>query len=89
MELETIYEDGYEMEIRLHGESNTFANLLRGYLQKDEDVVFAAYKVPHPLLDSDKPLLKIRTNGKKTPKQALKDANKAILETIGAFKKEL
>lgn len=89
MEIETVVEDGNELEIRLRGEGNTLANLLRGYLQKDKDVTFAAYKIRHPLLDTTKPLLKIRTNGNKTPRQALIDANQEILSVIESIKKEL
>jgi len=89
MEIETIKEGGNTIEIRLHGESHTYLNLLRSYLQKDKDVAFAAYKVPHPLLDSTRPFLKVQTNGKKTPRQALKDANQSILNTIEEFRKAL
>jgi len=89
MEIETVIEEGNEMEIRIHGEGSTLANLLRGYLQKDKDVTFAAYKIKHPLLDSTKPLLKVCTNGNKTPRQALIDANQEILLTIESINKEL
>ncbi|HPR41892.1 MAG TPA: DNA-directed RNA polymerase subunit L [Candidatus Methanofastidiosa archaeon] len=89
MEIETISDGGDQIEIRLHGENHTYLNLLRSYLQKDKDVTFAAYKIPHPLLDNTRPLLKIQTNGKKTPWQALKDANKSILADAEEFKKSL
>jgi len=89
MEIETILEEGDELEVRIHGENHTYMNLLRSYLQNDQDVVFVAYKIPHPLLDSTRPLLKVHTNGKKTPWQALKDANNAIISKVDEFRKAL
>jgi len=89
MKIDIISEDEKQMELLLIGENHTYANLLRSYLQKDEHVVFAAYNVAHSLLDYEKPKVKIKTDGTKTPRQAIVDANKILLEGIKFIKKTI
>ena len=38
--------------LKYDGEDDTLGNLLRTYLLNNDDVIFAAYKVPHPLTRS-------------------------------------
>ncbi|MHC1604884.1 MAG: RpoL/Rpb11 RNA polymerase subunit family protein [Candidatus Methanofastidiosia archaeon] len=85
--MEIISEDKSMMEIVLVGEDHTFANLLRSFLQQDKHVVFAAYRISHPLTDANRPVLKVETDGKKSPRQALADANTAILSHLEKMKK--
>ncbi len=66
------------MEIIISGENHTFANLVRSYLEKDPAVVFSAYKISHPLLDYSRPFMLIKTDGSKSPRQALSDANERL-----------
>lgn len=61
-----------EMEIEI---SNlTIAEILRVYLNKDSDVIFAAWRREHP---TKKPVLLVKTKGK-TAKKAIGDAVKVI-----------
>ena len=49
----------------LHGEDHTLGNLLRAQLLEDARVVFAGYKVPHPL--ESRVEIKIETTADTTP----------------------
>lgn len=53
-------------------EDHTVGNLIRTELHKDKDVTFAGYKIPHPL--EYVLLVKVSTNGVKSPIEAGKDA---------------
>ena len=52
-------------------EDHTLGNLLRMQLLNDKTVLFAGYKVPHPLFYTV--LIKVRTNGSKSCIQAMND----------------
>jgi len=52
----------------------TIIELLRVYLNKDENVIFAAWKREHP---TKNPMLKLKTKGK-SAKKALSDAIEAV-----------
>lgn len=54
----------------LHGEDHTLGNLLRAQLLEDDRVVFAAYKVPHPL--ESRVEIKIQTTAETTPETAFR-----------------
>mmetsp|Transcript_19409 Transcript_19409/g.21706 ORF Transcript_19409/g.21706 Transcript_19409/m.21706 type:complete len:117 (+) Transcript_19409:3-353(+) len=51
-------------------EDHTVGNLLRYALLRDENVKFSGYRRPHPL--ENKIEVKVHTNGKVTPKEAVK-----------------
>ena len=53
-------------------EDHTLGNALRMQLLQDQRVLFAGYRIPHPLLHEL--VIKVRTNGKATPTQCLLDA---------------
>lgn len=53
-------------------EDHTLGNLIRHQLLKDPNVIFAGYKVPHPL--EHKFILRVQTTGDYTPQDALKNA---------------
>ncbi len=82
MEIEVRQHEKNKMEIVLVGEGHTFANLLRTMLKKDDHVTYAAYKVGHPLLDKERPVLFIETDGKESPKDALVKAAQKIKEQV-------
>lgn len=82
MEIEILHEDEKEMEIVIGGENHTFSNLLNNYLQEMEEVTFSAYKIPHPLLDSTRPVLKVQTNGSISAREAIKRANERIISQV-------
>ena len=74
-------------EIELETDSLTIVEILRTYLNKDSNVIFAAWKREHP---TKKPILLVKTKSK-TAKKAVGDAVKEIekdLEKIDSdFKK--
>ncbi|KAI4756846.1 RBP11-like subunits of RNA polymerase [Aureobasidium sp. EXF-3400] len=50
-------------------EDHTLANLLRAKLAKSPNILFSAYKVPHPLFATFE--LRVQTDGSLTPKDAV------------------
>ena len=74
-------------EIELEVDNLTIAEILRVYLNKDDDVTFAAWRREHP---TKNPILLVKTKGK-TAKKAVEDAVKQLdkdLENIeDEFKK--
>ena len=87
MELEIISETETSLEVIISGENHTFANLVRSYLEQDPAVLFSAYKVSHPLLDYSKPFMLIKTNGTKSPRKALSDANERLKADVQELQK--
>ncbi|KAG8834453.1 DNA-directed RNA polymerase II core subunit [Serendipita sp. 399] len=65
---------------RVYKQDHTLANLLRAQLLEDKTVIFAGYKVPHPLEPYF--LLKVQTNGTVAPSDAVKGACAAIINTV-------
>lgn len=53
----------------LNKEDHTIGNLLRHYLIKSPNVLFAAYKIPHPLFATFE--LRVQTDGELSPKDAV------------------
>ncbi|HHN81366.1 MAG TPA: DNA-directed RNA polymerase subunit L [Methanomicrobia archaeon] len=89
MEIEVLTETETQMELIIHGEGHSLVNLLRSYLEEDEHVTFAAYNIAHPLLDNTRPRLEIRTDGTKTPRQALVEANELLHAQVTEFKQAI
>ncbi|CAF1072899.1 unnamed protein product [Didymodactylos carnosus] len=62
-------------------EDHTLANMLRAQLLKDPNVIFAGYKVPHPL--EHRVILRIQTSTNSyTPQEALENAIKDLIFEI-------
>lgn len=76
MEMNILKNEKQELEIEL--ESLTIAEILRVYLNKDEEVIFVAWKRDHP---TKRPILLVKTKGK--------FAKKAVDETVSAITKDL
>ena len=53
-------------------EDHTLAGMIHSMLLKDRRVLFAAYRVPHPLFPNFE--LRVQTDGSVTPKKAVCDA---------------
>jgi len=70
--------DSLEVEI----DSLTMVEILRVYLNKDSNVVFAAWKRDHP---TKNPLISIKG---KNPKKSLKDAISAIEKDLSKIEKD-
>lgn len=66
--------------ITVRQDDHTLGNLLKSQLLKDKHVVFAGYKMWHPLEHSF--LLNIQTDGSKTPEQAVSDAINVLVKDI-------
>ncbi|CAO3579923.1 unnamed protein product [Absidia cylindrospora] len=70
--------------IQIEREDHTLANMLRAQLLKDPRVLFAGYKVPHPLEHNF--LIKIQTVPGTSPGKALNDATLELIGEINALK---
>ena len=55
----------------INNEDHTIGNLVRMQLHEDKAVVFAGYRIPHPL--ENKMLVMISTDGSKSPVGAMGD----------------
>ncbi|MHA1377250.1 MAG: RpoL/Rpb11 RNA polymerase subunit family protein [Candidatus Helarchaeota archaeon] len=85
MQLEVLSrnEEENSIEIKIRGEGHTLCVPLRTILFEDEDVEFAGYRIKHPLMPE--PTIYIKTNGKKTPIDALKKAIRILIEKSDEF----
>lgn len=70
--------------IKFEREDHTLANLLRAQLLKDDKVIFAAYKVEHPLFANF--ILRIQTEDDYTPKEALRNACSSLISELDIIK---
>ncbi|XP_055331085.1 DNA-directed RNA polymerase II subunit RPB11-like [Paramacrobiotus metropolitanus] len=66
-------------------EDHTLGNMLRAQLIKDPNVVFAGYKVPHPL--ENKFVLRVQTTADYAPHEALNNAITDLISEL-AFTEE-
>jgi DNA-directed RNA polymerase subunit L len=76
-----------ELRIEVEGAGHTIGNLLQKELLEEENVDFAGYDIPHPLVSN--PIIYIRTKGKVKPEQVLKNAIEKTREVNKEFGKEL
>ncbi|PMD26079.1 DNA-directed RNA polymeras-like protein II subunit RPB11 [Hyaloscypha hepaticicola] len=67
-------------------EDHTLANILRAHLLKDSHVIFAGYKIPHPLFATFE--LRVQTDGSVTPKEALVNTCKALVGDLEILSRE-
>ncbi|MHA1213874.1 MAG: DNA-directed RNA polymerase subunit L [Candidatus Hodarchaeales archaeon] len=71
------------LEFEIAGEDHTFLNILRESLKDQEGVLFAAYRIPHPLLEN--PIFYLRTSNI-DPIEALEKAADDIIDKCDALK---
>ncbi|KAJ5247037.1 hypothetical protein N7468_002020 [Penicillium chermesinum] len=69
-----------------HKEDHTLGNMLRSRLLKTKHVVFAAYRVPHPLTPNF--LLRVQTDGEITPRKAVITASQALIKDLAILARE-
>eukprot|EP01013_Petalomonas_cantuscygni_P038951 TRINITY_DN70206_c0_g1_i1.p2 TRINITY_DN70206_c0_g1~~TRINITY_DN70206_c0_g1_i1.p2 ORF type:complete len:132 (-),score=13.18 TRINITY_DN70206_c0_g1_i1:552-947(-) len=74
-------------EFVLYKEDHSLANLLRMCLLYDTDVIFAGYRVPHPL--NPEVVLKIQTREVITPQQALRRAVERLIRECDNIERQL
>lgn len=67
----------------INKEDHTLGNMIRNQLLKDPNVLFAGYKVPHPL--EHKFILRIQTTSDYTPQDALMNAITDLLAELSLF----
>ncbi len=67
-------------------EDHTLANMLRAQLLLNKHVIFAGYRVPHPL--EPRVEIKVQTDGEKTPHQVLRTATEELILVLAETKKQ-
>ncbi|KAI9370496.1 DNA-directed RNA polymerase [Aspergillus egyptiacus] len=67
-------------------EDHTLGNLIRSRLMQSSHVLFAAYKVPHPLVPNF--ILRVQTDGTITPKEAVITACHELVRDLGILSRE-
>ncbi|KAI0078304.1 RBP11-like subunits of RNA polymerase [Panus rudis PR-1116 ss-1] len=74
--------------IKIVKQDHTLGNLLRSYVQllQMPQVLFAGYKVPHPLHPYF--LIKIQTDGSTTPSAALEQACTKLIGTLASLEQK-
>ncbi|EDQ88060.1 uncharacterized protein MONBRDRAFT_32960 [Monosiga brevicollis MX1] len=72
---------------RMNREDHTVGNLLASQLAKDPRVLFAGYKVPHPL--EHYILLRVHTTAQYSPKEALKQALHDVIYDVAHLQSSL
>lgn len=82
MEINILKQDKDDLEVQV--DNLTLVEILRVYLNKDDKVVFAAWKREHP---TKNPVLAVKTKGK-TAKKAIQDAVSAITKDLEKTEKE-
>ena len=75
-----------EMEITFENDKATISMLLKEELDKDPNVILAAWKENHPLIKDI--YLYIKTDGKKKPREVLIDSINRALNRLNSFEKE-
>lgn len=73
--------------ITVNKEDHTLANMLRSQLLQLSYVIFAGYKVPHPL--EPRFIIKVQTDGTHTPIQAIQQAVKSLILTLDKMRVSL
>lgn len=83
MKLRVIKRTENHLELEVEGEDHTLCGLLKKSLLEDENVVFAGYKIEHPLLSS--PRVYITTNQTTSPEEALRKAVERLKNVFTEF----
>jgi len=76
MNINVLEKKTNELRIEIDGEGHTFCNALQKVLLEDETIEIAGYDIPHPLIS--KPIIYVRTKGKRHPETALREAAEKI-----------
>ncbi|KAI9893645.1 MAG: DNA-directed RNA polymerase II core subunit [Vezdaea aestivalis] len=67
-------------------EDHTLGNLLRSRLLTSQHVIFAGYRVPHPLFPTFE--LRVQTDGSLTPQEALMTACRDVVQDLASLGRE-
>mmetsp|Transcript_12612 Transcript_12612/g.31014 ORF Transcript_12612/g.31014 Transcript_12612/m.31014 type:complete len:129 (-) Transcript_12612:369-755(-) len=75
-EKKVIYEKDEKLTncgvLKIFKEDATFGNIVRSHLLRDKRVLFAGYRIPHPLYPEMH--MKVRTTAETNPQKAIQDA---------------
>ncbi len=82
MEVKVLKKEKTEIEVQI--DNLTLVEILRVYLNKDSEVVFAAWKKEH---DTKNPILKVETKSK-DPKKVIDEAVKSIISDLDSLEKD-
>ena len=77
----------FSSEFILKGEDHTIANALCRELRLSEHVVFAGYRLPHPL--SKEVVIIVKTDGRVAPREALLRASDTLKRSFETFSEML
>jgi len=67
-------------------EDHTLGNMLRSRLLQSNHITFAGYKVPHPLFSKFE--LRVQTDGEITPRAAVVQACRDLVNDLGTLSRE-
>ncbi len=84
MKIRVVKRTENHLELEVEGEDHTLCNLIKKALLEDENVVFAGYKIDHPLLSN--PRIYVTTNQETSPEEALKNAVNRLKDTLTNLK---
>lgn len=84
MKIKIVKGSERELEVEVDNEDYTLGNLIERELLEDPSVVFAGYKIPHPLKRSLQ--LVVKTDGTKKPHEALMNAADRAASASREFK---
>ncbi len=85
MKLNFLAKETHYVEIEIVGEDHSLPNALREIILQDDDVEFAAYKMPHPQIAN--PILIVRTKSKNAL-AVVKSAAKELAKRAKELKEE-
>ncbi|MEX2703858.1 MAG: RpoL/Rpb11 RNA polymerase subunit family protein [Candidatus Freyrarchaeum guaymaensis] len=86
MNIRIVEKKDNELRVEIEGEGHTLCNAIKSVLFEDESLVFAGYRIEHALLS--KPILYIKTNGKKDPLTLLNETLEKLSDRIEEFKEK-
>ena len=71
---------------KIEKEDHTVGNVLRYQLLKDNNVLFAGYKMPHPL--EHRIVVKVQTNSDSDPHDAMNGSLQTLKHNLGELERE-
>ena len=85
MEMNVIEENKNRLVVKVEGIGHTICNIIKNQLSKNSNVKAVAYKIDHPLVGV--PQMVIETNGKVSPRAAVKKAIDSLSKEADKLKK--
>ncbi len=84
MNLKLVKKTEDQLEIEVEGEDHSLCNAIRKSLLEDKHVTHASYRIDHPLISN--PIITVRTDGKESPEDALRESVKRVGEMASEFR---